>query len=189
MENKKTKKFFSARPGVTLLELMIVIGIMSIMMAATLVFMGSSRDQKALEGAAREVAASIREAQNYALAGKAIGSGNILPCEFVWRTWNQTSYRIRLRQLCGNATGDDILYSLPSGVIFKNEDADTNINYALFIFSVPFGNVNISSSNGSVATTGANSTYFTLKKGAYCANITVSSSGNVTEGAVYTSGC
>lgn len=54
----------------TLTELMVVAAIISIMVVVTIVSLGGSKDNKALEMAAREVGATIREAQNNTLTGK-----------------------------------------------------------------------------------------------------------------------
>lgn len=56
--------------GFTLIEIMAAIGILSIMTAFVLVSFSGARVRRELEGASREVASVIREAQNNALTGK-----------------------------------------------------------------------------------------------------------------------
>lgn len=60
----KTKK------GFTLIELLVVMAMTAIMIAVTLTSLSDARNQKAVEGEARKLAATIREVQNYALTGK-----------------------------------------------------------------------------------------------------------------------
>ena len=62
------------KKGFTLVELMIVMVMTAIMIAVTIVSLSGSRDRKAVEGEARKFAAVVREAQNYALTGKAINA-------------------------------------------------------------------------------------------------------------------
>lgn len=58
-------------PGFTLIEVVIVIAIIGITSALVLVTLSGQRQARNLERAAREVMATLREAQNYALSGRA----------------------------------------------------------------------------------------------------------------------
>ncbi|MBU2028494.1 prepilin-type N-terminal cleavage/methylation domain-containing protein [Patescibacteria group bacterium] len=116
----------AARRGFSFIELMIVICIISIMTALILVSMNAEREKKAVEIAAREVAAVVREAQNYALTGKNLK--NAISCSFIF-TWTGNSYSI---SNCKNQS-----YSLKNGVTFSNNGS--------FSFSIPFANLDISS--------------------------------------------
>lgn len=64
------RKLLKNKKGITLIELMIAIGIISIMFTAFIVSFRGGKTEKELEIAAREVSAAIREAQNNALTGK-----------------------------------------------------------------------------------------------------------------------
>ena len=110
--------------GFSLLELIIVIAIVGIMTAITLVSMNTLREKKAVEEAAREVAAAIRETQNYALTGKDI-TADSSACAYVFG-WAGTGY---------NMSGcDSQVYSLKNDTTFVNNGS--------FSFSVPFATLN-----------------------------------------------
>lgn len=166
------------------MELMVVIGIIGIMTAVSLVSLQGSRDKKAVEVAAREVAASIREAQNYALTGKNDPSKRH-PCRIRWRTNAPTSYFIKFWRNnpttggCNSQLGDDTInYSLQNGVEFKNI-VNASTTFVTFDFTLPFGSY-YSNAKG----TGLAPDTVTLKKGSYCVDVSVSSAGNITEGPV-----
>lgn len=64
----------SKKKGFTFIEIMIVVVIIIIMTSVVLITVGNNKSPRAVEVAARQVAAAIREAQNNALAGKQAGS-------------------------------------------------------------------------------------------------------------------
>lgn len=66
--------------GFSLVELIIIIAIIGIMSVVGLVSLSKNRNQKQVETEAQKVIATVREAQNNALTGRAIGSG--YPCAF-----------------------------------------------------------------------------------------------------------
>lgn len=68
-----------------MVEVMITTAIISILTAVLLVNMRGLQDRRAVEGAAREVTAGIREAQNYSLTGRNIGGADDVPCRFQFR--------------------------------------------------------------------------------------------------------
>jgi prepilin-type N-terminal cleavage/methylation domain-containing protein len=114
------------RQGFSFLELMITIAIAGIMTAAMLVSMNAQRDKKAVEGAAREVAAVIREIQNYALTGKNLSSHPNCTYDF---SWSGTDYSVN--------NCDTRNYTLKNGVSFNNNGS--------FSFSATFANLSTSS--------------------------------------------
>jgi prepilin-type N-terminal cleavage/methylation domain-containing protein len=172
--HKKTLK--NKKGGFTLIEVMIVIAILGIMIGIAFLSLSPIRDRKAVETAEREVAASIRLAQNYALNGKIGPSGNS-PCNYAWWTTWTIKYLIRYYYVSGGtcasaySSSDDIAYTLKNGVTFTEHPTSS---YKFFSFSVPFGSTTINDSS------------VTLKKGSFCADVTVANnSGTVTEGTIY----
>ena len=79
MKTKQKNKNF--KKGFTLIELLIVIAIIGIMTAALFVSMSRSGTTNALKVAGRQLAAAIRETQNYALTGKQKDK-ELYPCAF-----------------------------------------------------------------------------------------------------------
>ncbi len=65
------------KKGFTFIEIMIVVTIIGIMTSVVLVYVSGDKSSRAVEVAARQVAAAIREAQNNALSGKQIDTVNI----------------------------------------------------------------------------------------------------------------
>lgn len=69
--------------GFTLMELLISMTILSIMSVLTIVSFSGAKAGREVNGAARELAATIREAQNYAVTGKNITATTTnRPCQF-----------------------------------------------------------------------------------------------------------
>jgi len=163
------------------MELLIVCAIIGIMSAVALVYLGgSSRSGQEAELAAREVAASVREAQNNALAGKQPVDG-VIACGhgFYFAANGDSDYKIfynpKTGADCSTASkthdagsGDYIDYSLPSGVQFS---AGSGAIY----FDSPHANVY---RNGSLL---AAVLTITITKNSSNYNICVYPSGNVTE--------
>jgi prepilin-type N-terminal cleavage/methylation domain-containing protein len=123
------KKISKNKKGFSFIELMVVIAIISIMTTVTLVSMNTAQKKEALITAAREVAAVVRETQNYALTGKDLRN-QINSCSFTF-TWGDSSSSYDISG-CKEQN-----YSLKNGVTFFN-----NGNFS---FSVPSGNLNTSS--------------------------------------------
>ncbi|GBE17245.1 hypothetical protein BMS3Abin15_01084 [bacterium BMS3Abin15] len=65
----------SKKKGFTFIEIVIIVVIIGIMTSVVLVSVGGNKSSKVVEIAAREIAGSIREAQNNALNGKQINDG------------------------------------------------------------------------------------------------------------------
>ncbi|MCD6149636.1 prepilin-type N-terminal cleavage/methylation domain-containing protein [bacterium] len=113
------------KKAVTFIELVIVVAIVGIMTSVLLVSTSGSRTDKALEAAAREVAAMIREAQNYALTGKDAGAG----CNsYVFAYTDATnSYSVN------NGCNINNSYTLKNGIVFNSGVSGS------FNFSAPYG--------------------------------------------------
>lgn len=139
------------KKGFTFIEVIIIFTIVFIMTAILLSTSYKDRYRKELQAAAREVTASIREAQNNALTGKQKGSGT-MPCAFQFYM-NSNSYQIKheTRDLdspnCNggfNAFFDSV--PLPNGVTMSatafNPADPTHLYPANTIeFDVPYGKI------------------------------------------------
>lgn len=130
--------------GFSLVEVLLVIAFIGIMTAVTFVSLSGKRTDEALKGAAREVAAAVRVAQNNALSGvKESGNDNGL-CRHLlkWTNGNATS-TLSVIHLKNNGTNcssssDTQEFSLgdralENGVVFVGTGAVG--------FSVPQGNL------------------------------------------------
>lgn len=115
------KKINKSKKGFSLIELMMAIAMISIMTAVTLASMNTQREKKAVESAAREVAATLREAQNYALTGKGLIASSTI-CSYIFSWTEGAGYR-----LTGCKTQN---YTLKDRVKFGNTGSVS--------FSVPF---------------------------------------------------
>lgn len=116
--------------GMTLVELMIVVSIIAVMSTVFLYNFNSSRTEKNVEMASREVAAAFREAQNYALTGSQ-GVAGTIPCQYRI-SWAGSAYTITYRYLDSNnrCNQETVLrtYTLSNGVTFYNSN---NFNFSL----------------------------------------------------------
>jgi len=138
----------------TLIELMIVVAIIGIMSSVVIISMQNGKIEKELETAAREVAATIREAQNNALTGKNASSTNPICSQYNFAYTNGSSnYSVNCS---GNYSNN---YTLKNGVTFASGG---NFN-----FSIPFGGV---AANG-----------IKITKNSICYCVAVNSSGSVEE--------
>ena len=120
------------KKAVTLIELIITVAIIGIMTGVLLVSTSGSRTDKALEAAARKVAATIREAQNYALTGKDAGAGCNTYTFSYGNGANNDEYGIDN----GGGCSININYSLDNGVDFNGVSGSFN-------FSVPHGTCSV----------------------------------------------
>lgn len=106
------------KKGFTLLEVLVTVSIISVITAASIVSLGNLKQKKEVEGDARRLAASIREAQNYALTGRNIFRGtDDVPCMFQVRALG-TSYTLEQSNAgsCSTFGGEEI--ALSDGVTF-----------------------------------------------------------------------
>ncbi len=111
---KSNRKMFG---GFSLLEILITVAIISIMTTASMVSLRGLRDGRAVDAGARTLAASVREAQNYALTGRNIAPTPTVPSLFSIRT--DGTDRIYLEQTDRDGTvfvssyrlGDDVTVS------------------------------------------------------------------------------
>ena len=165
-ESKKNNK-----NGFSLMELMIVIAIIGIMTSIVLVYSGKNKIEKEVEGAAREVAAAIREAQNNALTGKQPEAGKF-PCAYIFSATNdsenygiQYAYHFSAENDCALYEPKSYAsYSLKNGVKFSTGN-DTGIS-----FNIPWGTA-----------AGSIDSPIVLTKGSSSYTICVNSAGRVTE--------
>jgi prepilin-type N-terminal cleavage/methylation domain-containing protein len=132
----KKKNIFCARRGMTLIEMIVVVALVGIMSSVTVVLMAGSRTDRALDAAAREVAALVREVQNYALTGRQVSDVNVA-CLYGMKAVNATQYQVFYQyreadKTCTDALSDDTEYFsrvLPHGVEFS--DPAFSVQYAL----------------------------------------------------------
>ena len=118
---EKTKKTFS---GFTLIEIVVAMAILSIMAAVTITSMSGAKTKSEVDGAARQLAASIREAQNYALTGKNITSTSTnRACQFsVVSTSGSGTFVLKQASMAGTTCGalaNAVTYTLQNGVSFS----------------------------------------------------------------------
>lgn len=115
-----------------MIEVLIVIAIIGILSAMVLVSLAGARTARDLDRSAHEVAAVLREAQNYALSGRSasIGENN---CSYsVQVTSGSSNYSLRHTYGSGCGSNDSLSnYSLTRGVVFGS-----NLTAS---FSVPRG--------------------------------------------------
>lgn len=129
--NKKYK-------GVTFAELIVVIAIIGIMSSVGFVSLQSSKANARLQAAQREVAATIKLAQSYALQGKMIGA--ITPCEYGFKFTSLNSYQIFYKPpVSGDCTspGSETsaeIFVLNDGVVLDNPV----IANTIIRFTIPF---------------------------------------------------
>jgi prepilin-type N-terminal cleavage/methylation domain-containing protein len=158
------KKMNKNKRGFSFIELLAVLTIMAIMTIVASVFMNAGR--KSVEVAAREVAVTVREAQNFALTGKNTGKAGE-KCTSYTFSWEGGSVNYTIEGTMPADTGCKTQeYSLKNGVQFANGGS--------FTFAVPFSFV-----AGSFSEDGYKN--IDLQKGNDCFHVKVFSSGIVSE--------
>lgn len=166
---EKTKKRLS---GFTLVELVVSMAILSIMAAITIVSLSGTKTKQEVEGAARELAAAIREAQNYALTGRSITGG--LPCQFrITAVALSGSYTLQQTDStgCGTVAGS-VSYTLPNSVQFSS---GTGV-----WFDVPRGEPR-NSAGTEIGTSGVTHVDFSFAKNGSTAHVCVYPLGRIEE--------
>lgn len=162
--------------GFTLIELSVVIAIMAIMGGASFVSLQSSKASARLQAAQREVTATIKQAQSYALQGRTQPSAKV--CGYGVRFTDENEYEIFYKvptpgNICAagayESSSAEIL-QLENGVVLSNfVSVDTEI-----YFSIPFG-----TASGSFA--GDSMTFEYPAGSGVTKTINISSNGSITE--------
>jgi len=147
------------KKGFTFIEVIIIFTIIFIMTAVLMSTSYKGRATKELQATAREVTASIREAQNNALTGKNKGM-NTLPCAFQF-VIGGSSYQImhETRDIDGDCRGSfDPFFDnvpLPKNTTMSARASDskrsTGSGYAdinVINFEVPYGKIIMPTSDG-----------------------------------------
>lgn len=157
--------------GFTLIELLVVIAMIGIMTSVMVVSMQEGRNQRAVDVAARQVAATVRMAQSYAVAGRYESNGRI-PCAFYFFAQNATgeygvryTYHTRNSTTCTSTPTTIVSYTAVNGVTLSQVN-----NLA---FTIPQGTVDQDISAV---------TRITLSKGTVSTDVCVDGFGRVREG-------
>jgi prepilin-type N-terminal cleavage/methylation domain-containing protein len=168
--------------GFTIIEMLIVAGIIVVMSATAMAYLGGARTSRDVDAEAHKMTSVLREVQNDALTGRAIGGGTA----------------------CNNASGVAFTISVTEGsatvtVTYNKRDTTTNActvtastTYAVtggvtfaaarsFSFSLPNGRVYDS---GGTELSGASNIQFTLQKDAVTDNVCVYPFGRIEQKAI-----
>ncbi|HHH12444.1 MAG TPA: type II secretion system protein GspH [Candidatus Moranbacteria bacterium] len=169
MENsRKTKK---ERKGFTMVELLVVVAIIGIMTSAVLVSLADSRAKKNAETSAREVAAALRLAQNYAVSGRIFDRSKI-PCRYSFVITSPSSYEIRYtHHPLGNPTCTTVpetveSFALPEGTVLTGASP--------IHFTIPNGSLSPSPTGGRYV--------LTVNTSGAAVNVCVDAGGTVRDG-------
>jgi type II secretory pathway pseudopilin PulG len=144
--------------GVTLMELTVIIAIIGIMTVVAMVSLSGAKNSKAVETAAREVAAAVREAQNYAITGKNAKGG----CSY--------SFSYTALSSGYNISGcSDISYTLKNGVLFGA--AGGSISFSIPSATTSGGNIEVKKGSTSYIVCVCSSGKIEEKAGSSCAGV------------------
>ena len=161
------KKTSAQQQGFTLIELLVVIALVGIMTMVMIASLRDGRDTRAVDAVARQVAATIRMAQGYAVAGRYMGGGRI-PCTFRFFANSASgtygvryTYHTKTSTTCTTTPTPIVTYSTANNVAISQVNDMT--------FTIPQGTV-----------TGAGRV--TLSRGSATTSICVDGFGRVHEG-------
>lgn len=164
--------------GFTLIEVLAVIGIIGIASAITLASLGTGRVGKQVEGDARRLVGTLREAQNNALTGERM-EVNRVSCAFLFppsaaaATTIAPTYRYRNGATCSAILSAALpVFRLTPGVSISV--ANTGVS-----FVVPWGQV----WDGSMTAPLANTVQYTLVKSGVTWSVCVYPEGRIEEAA------
>ena len=124
------------------MELIVVMAIMGIMASVGIVSLQSSKSDSRLKATQREVAASIKQAQSYALQGR-MQEGET-PCEYGFEFTSVTDYQIFYRLpvsgSCASMGSETTVesFSISNGVVLYYP---TTMDKSKIRFSIPFANM------------------------------------------------
>lgn len=135
--------------GFTLIEVLIVVAIIGIVSAMILVTFSGQRQTRNTERAAREVMAALREAQNYALSGRAgvISENN---------TYYGVTFTVGAAYSVVSSSGTIASYSLKNGIVAS---AASSVRFMLPRGEVYIGGAALSGSHRITLVNGASSRY------------------------------
>ncbi len=158
--------------GFTLLEMLLVMGIIGVMSTVVLAINLDAKKQEVLKNSAREVASITREAQHYALTGARMDNTHF-PCQYqVEKSGNglKISYKYHLGDtLCSDVAN---LHS-QDYYTFPIDSSVTVEHFNPIIFTVPHGTTNIAA--------GENVRRITLTSGSDTFSVCVYRSSNIKE--------
>jgi type II secretory pathway pseudopilin PulG len=132
-------KFIKNKRGFSFVEVISVLGIITIMTVVGLVSIQSRRVGTEVEASALEVTAAIREAQNNALTGKNASSESGSECNVYNFIYGSDIYRV------GGPIGSEVNECPRFEYILKNKVVFTNSG--VISFSIPSGTATLSGSS------------------------------------------
>lgn len=165
--------------AVTLIEMMVVIAIIGIITSVTIVSFQSGKSDFRLQAAQREVTATIKLAQGYALQGKT--QGGVTPCWYGFRFTSVERYEIfyKLPPSCGISNVGSMAeeYNLGNSVTLSFPDV-SDLDDTEIYFTIPHANAY--DKTGAAYSSSQNITFDFA--GAATKTITINKGGNVAEG-------
>lgn len=149
---RKTKACLPVRQGFTLIEMVVVVAIIGITSALIITSLTSTRSSRETERAIHTLAATLREAQNYALTGRST-SVSQENCFYAVRFMSSSQYAlVNYYRSGGNCNSYNTISTttMPSGTTISGLGTFPTI----FAFSLPRAEV-YSATSGALASLGA----------------------------------